>query len=106
MALRTFARITAKSAGKLLLGDTMQKKEKKERKRVEIEIAVQSVGGAPEDSFDLINKYGTYEIQPTADTVNLFPTIGQGFPQSGVVPLTRADEPPGGAPKAEDEEQE
>ena len=45
----------------------MQNDRKKDRKRVEIEIAVQSVGGAPEDSFDLINKYGTYEIQPTVD---------------------------------------
>ena len=84
----------------------MQNDRKKDRKRVEIEIAVQSVGGAPEDSFDLINKYGTHEIQPTVDTVNLFPTVGQGFPQSGVVPLTRADEPPDGAPKAENGEKE
>ena len=33
----------------------------------------------PEDSFDLVNKYGTYEIQPTSDTSNIFPTIAQGL---------------------------
>ncbi len=35
---------------------------------------------APDDSFDLVNKYGTYEIQPTADTDNPFPHIAQGLP--------------------------
>lgn len=34
----------------------------------------------PDSSFDLINKYGTYEIQPTADTDNPFPHISQGLP--------------------------
>ena len=36
--------------------------------------------GPPDASFDLINKYGTYEIQPTADTDNPFPHIAQGLP--------------------------
>ena len=27
----------------------------------------------------LINEYGTYEIQPTADTKNVFPAIAQGL---------------------------
>lgn len=35
---------------------------------------------APDSSFDLVNKYGTYEIQPTADTDNPFPHIAQGLP--------------------------
>lgn len=30
--------------------------------------------------FDLVNKYGTYNIQPTADTDNAFPKIAQGLP--------------------------
>lgn len=34
----------------------------------------------PDSSFDLVNKYGTYEIQPTADTDNPFPHIAQGLP--------------------------
>ena len=38
----------------------------------------------PDSSFDLINKYGTYEIQPTADTDNPFPHIAQGLPAVNV----------------------
>lgn len=29
-------------------------------------------------SFDIIRKFGTYNIQPTADTENDFPAIAQG----------------------------
>lgn len=37
---------------------------------------------APADStFDLVNRYGTYNIQPTADTENLFPMIAPGMPR-------------------------
>lgn len=32
-------------------------------------------------AFDLINKYGTYNIQDTANTANLFPQIAGGLPQ-------------------------
>lgn len=32
------------------------------------------------DAEDVVNKYGTYNIQPTADTKNLFPQISQGLP--------------------------
>lgn len=35
----------------------------------------------PENSFETVNKYGTYEIQPTADTPNLFPAVAQGLPK-------------------------
>ena len=31
------------------------------------------------DAFDLVNQYGTYEIQPTSDTENQYPAIAQGF---------------------------
>ena len=34
------------------------------------------VCGAPIDVWDQINKYGTYEVQDTTDTDNVFPTIG------------------------------
>lgn len=33
------------------------------------------------DAEDIVNKYGTYNIQPTADTKNLFPQISQGLPK-------------------------
>ena len=32
------------------------------------------------DAFDLVNKYGTYNVQDTADTSNLFPMIAHGLP--------------------------
>ena len=35
----------------------------------------------PETSFELVNKYGTYEIQPTCDSDNDFPKIAQGLPK-------------------------
>lgn len=38
--------------------------------------------GQPEDCFALVNKYGTYNVQPTADTGNPFPAIAQGLPRT------------------------
>ena len=40
------------------------------------EIPVHPVPGEPIDVWDQINKYGTYEVQDTTDTDNVFPTIG------------------------------
>jgi hypothetical protein len=37
--------------------------------------------GQPEDVFELINKYGTYNIQPTADSDHIFPMIAPGLPR-------------------------
>ena len=51
------------------------KKEKKIRETP----AAQPVTGQPETAADMVNKYGTYEIQPTADTDNEFPAIAQGL---------------------------
>ena len=42
---------------------------------------VHHFGGIPQDSFDMVNMYGTYNIQPTADTENTFPLIGHGLPK-------------------------
>ena len=36
--------------------------------------------GQPESTFDLINKYGTYNIQPTNEQENPFPAIAQALP--------------------------
>ena len=36
--------------------------------------------GQPEDTFDLINKYGTYNIQPTNEQENPFPAVMQALP--------------------------
>lgn len=44
------------------------------------EISVKPIMDQPETADELINKYGTYNIQPTADSGNRFPAIAQGFP--------------------------
>ncbi len=36
----------------------------------------------PETPYEMVNKYGTYEIQPTAETEKAFPTIAQGLPKN------------------------
>ncbi len=36
----------------------------------------EAVNGEPVDVVDEINKYGTYEVQDTTDTDNVFPLIG------------------------------
>lgn len=38
--------------------------------------------GNAADCFDMLNQYGTYEIQRTADTGNFFPAIAQGQPKN------------------------
>ncbi len=35
----------------------------------------------PETAEELINKYGTYNIQPTCDSDNEYPTIAQALPK-------------------------
>ncbi len=45
--------------------------------------SVDAVHSQPEDCFELINKYGTYNIQPTADSDNYFPEIAQGKAKRG-----------------------
>ncbi len=55
----------------------MNKKDKK----IKTEISSEGIHGQPVDAFDLINKYGTYEIQPTSDSDNEFPQIAEGLPK-------------------------
>lgn len=43
--------------------------------------SAEPVHGQPSDVFDLVNKYGTYNIQPTADSEHPFPMIAQGLPR-------------------------
>ena len=35
----------------------------------------------PITPLEMVNKYGTYNIQPTADAGNEFPAIAQGIPK-------------------------
>ena len=37
--------------------------------------------GQPDSTFDLVNKYGTYNIQPTNEQENEFPAIMQALPK-------------------------
>ena len=50
----------------------------KTKHKINLEMSVTAIMGEPETAFDMVNKYGTYEIQPTADTDNEFPAIAQG----------------------------
>ena len=42
---------------------------------------VHAFASPPENGRELINMYGTYNIQPTTDTENLFPLIGPELPE-------------------------
>lgn len=42
---------------------------------------VHAFSAPPENVKDLINMYGTYNIQRTLDTTNTFPLIGHGLPR-------------------------
>ena len=53
-------------------------KNKKDKKTISCAVPPQ---GDVFDAQDAVNKYGTYNIQPTADTKNLFPQISQGLPR-------------------------
>ena len=39
--------------------------------------------GQPDGADDVINRYGTYEIQDTCGMANDFPMIAQGLPREG-----------------------
>ena len=53
--------------------------EKKPDKAVDIPLEVQSLNVQPTDAIEMVNKYGTYEIQPTSDSGNVFPAIAAGL---------------------------
>ncbi len=51
----------------------------KKDKEINKEISSNAIHGHPVDVYDMINKFGTYEIQPTSDSENEFPKIAQGL---------------------------
>ena len=57
------------------------KKKIKSSENVPTQISANNVVSQPDTVYELINKYGTYEIQPTADSDNDFPQIAQGLPR-------------------------
>jgi hypothetical protein len=60
--------------------------KKKKTEEPNVELSVQSVAGEPETSYEMLRKYGTYEIQPTADTKHDFPTVAQGLSENAEKP--------------------
>ena len=54
----------------------------KAKRKTEEEISIKPVMDQPESVAEQINKYGTYNIQTTADSGNRFPAIAQGFPRN------------------------
>ena len=43
---------------------------------------VQQIIGQPDNVWELLNRYGTYEVQATQDTDNPYPSIAQGYPHN------------------------
>ncbi|MEE1239620.1 MAG: hypothetical protein UHO61_06825 [Acutalibacteraceae bacterium] len=63
--------------------------EKSKKKRLPVnDISSEPFGGMPETAFEMVNRYGTYEIQATADTENMYPAIAQGF-NNGIIKTDR-----------------
>lgn len=60
----------------------MDKNKRKKERDVVTDISAEAIMSQPRDCFELINKYGTYEIQPTNDSDQDFPKIAQGLPKS------------------------
>lgn len=54
------------------------KKENRKNLKNRLEECTMNIEGNPETVNEMLNKYGTYEIQPTADTENEFPAVAQG----------------------------
>lgn len=63
--------------------------EKKGKKRLPVDdISSEPFGGMPETAFEMVNRYGTYEIQATSDTENMYPMVAQGF-NKGIIKTDR-----------------
>ena len=52
----------------------------------ELEESITYMTDSPESPYEMVNKYGTYEIQPTADTKHDFPTVAQGLAENAQKP--------------------
>lgn len=70
---------------------TGKNQKNESRDTVKVDISSDPVYGEPSDVFDLINKYGTYNIQPTADTHHDYPQIAQGFSRKADVQSRKKD---------------
>ena len=61
----------------------MKNKDKKQNTERDFDlldgVSVYTNKGMPETASDMVNFYGTYEIQATAETDNEYPAIAQGY---------------------------
>lgn len=57
----------------------MKNKNGKKKIKTDFMTYNDSPSGLSETAYDMVNQYGTYEIQTTADTDNVYPAIAQGF---------------------------
>lgn len=64
--------------------DFLSKKQAKSGKQPIVAPSAEPFYGQPTTAEDIVNKYGTYNIQTTADTDDFFPAIANGLPQSGL----------------------
>lgn len=53
----------------------------KEKFKTPLDISATPFDACPKTAEEMVNTYGTYNIQPTADTDNDFPGIAQGNPK-------------------------
>lgn len=55
----------------------------------QMEERITHIPDSPETPSEMVNKYGTYEIQPTSETDNEFPTIAQALPEKAKKPTVK-----------------
>ncbi len=53
-------------------------------KNIDMEPSVMRKKVEDESAINMVNNYGTYEVQNTADTNNQYPAIAQGFNQKQI----------------------
>jgi len=56
-----------------------KKLKSENNKKIMTEMSTVANKGMPEDAYEMVNFYGTYEIQATAETDNQYPAIAQGY---------------------------
>lgn len=62
----------------------MKREEKKKQEKLPYigDPTVQQITGQPDNCWEMVNRYGTYNCQATQDTDNIFPGIAQGYPST------------------------
>lgn len=68
--------------GKNNRSENSKNSENKNQSSIKVDISSDPVYGEPQDVFDMVNKYGTYNIQPTSDTHHDYPKIAQGLSET------------------------